>query len=83
MTARAIELARCQNDLGGYAVAGRLPKPTKLKLLQGTARPDRMPKNEPQPEAGMPARPGWLAPAAKREWSECLKPQCVLGFLYV
>ena len=30
-------------------MAGRPPKPTKLKLLEGTFRPDRARPDEPQP----------------------------------
>lgn len=44
---------------GARTGAGRPPKPTALKLLQGTARPDRMNAGEPQPapsSADAPAR---------------------------
>lgn len=54
-------------------VTGRPPKPTRLKILQGTARADRMPKNEPRPGIGIPTRPEWLSPEAKREWTRITK----------
>ena len=62
-------------------IMGRPPKPTALKLLQGTARPDRMPKNEPKPELGAPTRPNWLLPEAKREWSRIVPELLRLGIL--
>ena len=60
---------------------GRPPKPTVLKLLHGTARPDRLLKNEPQPETGVPTRPGWLLPEAKREWTRIVPELNRLGLL--
>lgn len=47
---------------------GRPPKPTALKLVQGTARPDRVNDDEPKPDQGMPKVPSWLSPAARRHW---------------
>ncbi|MCH7872906.1 MAG: phage terminase small subunit P27 family [Planctomycetes bacterium] len=46
---------------------GRKPKPTALKLLQGTARKSRMNKREPKP-TGPVTCPDWLSVAAKAEW---------------
>ena len=63
------------------ARTGRPPKPTALKLLHGTARPDRVLKNEPQPEIGRPTRPHWLLPEAKREWSRIVPELLRLGLL--
>src|SRR5690606_24169605 len=44
-------------------------KPTRLKLLQGTARPCRM-KNEPEPELleALPNPPSYLGRDARRLW---------------
>lgn len=62
------------------AKTGRPPKPTALKLLQKTARPDRM-KNEPKPPVRAPSCPTWLHREAKREWRR-LSPLLVkLGLL--
>jgi phage terminase small subunit len=36
---------------------GRPPKPTALKILQGTARKHRLPKNEPVPPPGEIVKP--------------------------
>lgn len=61
--------------------AGRPPKPTALRVLQGNPGHRPLPKGEPKPVATMPARPEWLLPEAKREWSR-LAPQLVrLGVL--
>lgn len=52
---------------------GRPPKPTHLKVVTGTARADRMPKNEPKPPVEVPSCPTWLHPEAKREWRRIVK----------
>lgn len=62
------------------ARTGRPPKPTRLKLLEGTARPGRM-RNEPQPEIKAPRCPSWLAPTAKTEWKRLAKTLVKLGIL--
>ena len=61
-------------------MVGRPPKPTQLKRLQGN--PGRRPLNErePQPE-GVPTRPEWLLPEAKREWSRIVPKLSELGLL--
>jgi P27 family predicted phage terminase small subunit len=53
-------------------MAGRTPKPTALKLLQGN--PGRRPINEsePKPEAGVPAMPDYLDAAAQAEWDRLI-----------
>ena len=43
-------------------------KPTKIKLLKGTARKGRMNPAEPQPEPGTPEPPEWLAGDALDEY---------------
>lgn len=60
---------------------GRPRKPTRLKVLHGTFRPDRAPKNEPNPEPAVPACPSWLHPEAKREWRRVVKEFEKLGML--
>ena len=48
---------------------GPAPKPRRLKLLDGTYRPDRdagMP--DPEPLKVVPKPPTWLSPDGKREW---------------
>lgn len=49
-------------------MAGRPPKPTQLKILQGTDRPDRRNAAEPSPEPHLPAPPKHLPDAAKVEY---------------
>lgn len=53
-------------------MAGRTPKPTALKLLQGN--PGRRPLNasEPQPDAGPPEMPTGLSEEAEAEWRRIL-----------
>jgi P27 family predicted phage terminase small subunit len=52
-----------------------------LKRLQGTARPDRVNANEPQPDPAIPTRPGWFLPEAKREWNRVVPGLSKLGLL--
>ena len=64
-------------------MAGRKPKPTKLKLLQGN--PGRRPinKNEPEPRPGIPRIPKWLKahPTAVKEWRREAKILNEMGVL--
>ena len=62
-------------------MAGRPPKPTRLKLLQGNPGKRALPKNEPQPATGIPTRPEWLSPEAKREWNRVVPELARLGLL--
>ena len=48
-------------------------KPTKLKILQGTFRKDRAPKNEPNPPVKLPKCPTCMNPVAKTEWKVACK----------
>lgn len=54
-------------------MAGRKPKPSKLKVLQGTNRPDRANPNEPTPEEKIPSCPKHLNKQAKKEWHRVTK----------
>lgn len=49
---------------------GRPPKPTQLKVLQGTDRPDRANPAEPKPAGGVPDIPVWLPVKARRYWKQ-------------
>ena len=53
-------------------MAGRKPKPTKLKVLHGNPGGRKLPKREPQPKAGIPKPPAWIEPGseAMRVWDE-------------
>lgn len=47
---------------------GRPRKPTRLHLVDGTARPDRANPNEPQPDPVIPVCPEWLGASARAEY---------------
>jgi phage terminase small subunit len=47
---------------------GRRPKPTQLKVLQGTFQKCRGNPKEPQPELGIPQAPEYLQGEARAEW---------------
>lgn len=61
--------------------SGRKPKPTQLKLLHGTFRPDRANPNEPRPEIAPPPVPAWLTGEARRLWEEIVPELVALGIL--
>lgn len=47
---------------------GPAPKPSEQKRLEGTYRPDRAARNEPQPKVLIPSCPVWLSPQARMEY---------------
>ena len=62
-------------------MAGRKPKPTKLKIIQGTAQKCRMNKNEPAPESCAPEMPPHLSKLAAEEWRRITPELIKLGLL--
>ncbi len=55
-------------------MAGRKPKPTALKKLEGNPGKRKLNTKEPMPGKGMPDCPKWLLPEAKMEWERlCVK----------
>ena len=56
-------------------------KPTVLKVIEGTARADRAPRNEPKPKKRAPSCPTWLLREAKAEWKRVVKELEPLGVL--
>jgi len=48
--------------------AGRKPKPTRMKVVQGTFRKDRAHPNEPKPERQLPPCPDFLKGMARQEY---------------
>jgi P27 family predicted phage terminase small subunit len=62
-------------------MAGRRPKPTKLKVLAGN--PGRRPLNpdEPIPETAIPSPPDFLNPDALQEWGRMSEKLYQLGML--
>ena len=49
-------------------MAGRKPKPTSLKVLEGNPGKRQLNPNEPKLDASVPKCPAWLSKEAKREW---------------
>ena len=49
-------------------MAGRKPKPTALKKLEGNPGKRKLNTKEPVPGKGMSDCPKWLLPEAKEEW---------------
>jgi len=60
---------------------GRKPKPTKLKLLSGTARKHRLNEHEPTPELAQPEPPEHLTGAARLEWERVIEEIVQLGIM--
>jgi P27 family predicted phage terminase small subunit len=61
--------------------AGRPPKPTAVKRLQGNPGKRPLPKAEPTPAAGAPSCPRWLSAAARAEWARVVKVLLPLGLV--
>ena len=49
-------------------MAGRKPKPTAMKELEGNPGKRKLNAQEPKPDATPPKCPAWLSVEAKREW---------------
>lgn len=64
-------------------MAGRIPKPTRLKVLEGLRGHRKPPPNEPQPPSGIPRMPRWLRafPEAVKEWREGSRELDQMGIL--
>jgi P27 family predicted phage terminase small subunit len=63
---------------------GPAPKPTQIKVLQGTYRPDRAPAGEvfPEPPDDL-SPPDWLSQPARDKWSELAPTLVGQGLLTV
>ena len=61
--------------------AGRKPKPSAIKILEGN--PGKRPLNEyePKPLKKAPPCPKWLEPEAKKEWRRLAKTLEAMGVL--
>lgn len=62
-------------------MAGRRPKPTHLKLLQGNPGKRRINPSEPKPPAEIPVPPDHLNDIAKAEWNRISEILLRLGLL--
>jgi len=63
------------------ATRGARPKPTALKVLQGTDRADRRNEHEPHLKAAVPECPAHLSDEAKLEWERTSKLLSDVGLL--
>ena len=62
-------------------MAGRPPKPTHLKVLQGNPGKRTLNKAEPKPQAKAPPCPRHLSKEARKEWRRISKELLTLGLL--
>ena len=62
-------------------MAGRKPKPTALKKLEGNPGKRKLNTKEPVPGKGMPDCPAWLLPEAKAEWKRLCGKLSEMGVL--
>ena len=62
-------------------MAGRKPKPTAIKELEGNPGRRKLNKREPKANSGLPVCPTWLLPEAKNEWKRLCKKLNQMGVL--
>ena len=62
-------------------MAGRKPKPTALKTLEGNPGKGKLNKKEPKPAKGIPICPEWLLAEAKIEWKRLATVMDQMGVL--
>src|SRR5512142_2510195 len=60
---------------------GRKPKPTNLKLIQGTYRVDRANPSEPKPRAVIPPCPKFLQGEARKQYQKTAKKLARIGLM--
>jgi len=80
------QLVETDKEAGGKAgsvMAQRGPKtkPTRLKVLSGTARKHRLNAREPQPGIARPEAPDHLTPAARLEWDRVIEQTVTMGIM--
>lgn len=61
--------------------AGRKPKPTNLKILEGNPGKRPLPRNEPKPVPIAPERPAWLTGEGRKMWEKLAPELENLGLL--
>lgn len=61
--------------------AGRKPKPTNLKLIQGTHRADRANPSEPKPRVEIPPCPKFLQGEARKQYQRIAKKLARIGLM--
>jgi len=62
-------------------MAGRKPRPTAIKILEGEPNKDRINLNEPKPRLSIPTCPAHLSGAARYEWRRIVPELEALGLL--
>lgn len=62
---------------------GRPAKPTNLKVLHGTDRPDRVNANEPKPSTDGVKPPSWVKGKARTHWKKIAPMLSDMGILTV
>ncbi len=62
-------------------MAGRRPKPTRIKEIEGNPGKRPLNRQEPQPEAEIPECPEHLDDAAREEWNRIAPQLLALGVL--
>ena len=62
-------------------MAGRRPKPTEIKLLQGTQRSDRINRQEPDLKSEIPSCPTHIQGESRQEWKRITKELGAIGIL--
>lgn len=62
-------------------MAGRKPRPTAIKILEGEPNKDRINLREPKPKLGRPTCPAHLSGAARYEWRRIVPELEALGLL--
>ena len=70
-----------KKEEGGIPMAGRKPKPTAVKKLEGNPGKRKLNSKEPVPAKGIPACPDWLMPEAKKEWERLAELMNQMGVL--
>ncbi len=60
---------------------GRIPRPTKTKILEGEKNKNRINSCEPKPHPGRPTCPDHLSVAAKSEWKRIVPQLEDMGLL--
>ena len=63
------------------APRGPKTKPTRLKVVTGTARKHRLNENEPRPDPARPDPPAHLTRAARTEWDRVIEETVGLGIM--
>ena len=61
--------------------AGRKPKPSAIKILEGNPGKRPLNEHEPKPLKKAPPCPKWLEPEAKKEWRRLAKTLEAMGVL--